>query len=67
MIKYLVKPGYVYSKTDGQRHYIGASKLIGLYRVDPKECYISRGGPGEPEGLIVLSPQYDGNYSLPEN
>ena len=67
MIKYLIQPGYVYSKTDEQRHYIGIAQLMDLYRVDPSECRIARGAPGEATGLTVLAPRYDGDYTLPKN
>jgi hypothetical protein len=61
--KYLVKPGYVFSKSDGDKHWISADKLIRLYQVNPRECVISHPYL-DPEDLIVLEPRYDGNYEL---
>jgi len=77
MIKYLVIPDWVVSKTDGQFHYINADKLIKLYNVDRRECKII--GESKPEcrsriyesrlldqykDLIKLAPRYDGNYKI---
>jgi hypothetical protein len=67
--RYLLCPGYVTSKNDGQRHFINAYELTRLYGVDPRECVaVPHNRPGwlPPEGLIPLSPRYDGNYRLPE-
>lgn len=70
MIKYIIMPGFVKSKNDGETHYISASKLIHLYGVNPKECYIVRDGEMEsiPKSVSktakVLSPKYNGDYSL---
>lgn len=72
MAKYLVIPGHIPSKNDGQMHYVGYSTLVRLYRVDPDECtdcaplLLPDGGqyiPAKP--LIELRPRYDGNYTLP--
>lgn len=68
--KYLVIAGEITSKNDGERHWIGTSKLCALYGVDPKECYrIDRPHfdqiPFDLTDLPVLAPRYDGNYSLP--
>lgn len=38
--KYLVCPGAVFSKNDGQEHFISAEQLIRLYKVNPKDCRI---------------------------
>ncbi len=76
MLKYVVCPGEVTSKTDGQRHYIGPMQLMKLYGVDPRECEIYEPAPWWPraiyrmaeeaqQGLIRLAPRYDGNYTLP--
>lgn len=73
-MKYLVKPDYIYSKHDGDRHLISGRELIRLYGVDPKNCKIA---PFEhtdyiqdeledrmvaQKGLIVLRPRYQGDY-----
>lgn len=65
MIKYLVMPGNMPSKNDGDIHYISAQKLISLYGVNKNECVIA----GERSSsynnkLIILSPRYDGDYTL---
>jgi hypothetical protein len=73
--KYVICPGEVTSKTDGQRHYIGPMQLMRLYGVDPQECEIYEPAPWWPEsyyrmaeerqrGLPRLGPRYDGNYEL---
>ena len=67
MIKYAVYPGYVLSR-DGNRHYITASQLANLYRVNSRECIVI--DPIRPEtsfglntnNLINLYPRDDGNY-----
>lgn len=66
--KYLVIPGPVLSKNDGDRHHIGAARLMQLYGVSPRECVIApedRRGWQPPSHLIQLRPRYDGNYDLP--
>ena len=72
-IKYVVCPGYIRSKTDGDRHFITASQLIHLYGVDPTECIVRRHDMSEheerlfraPEDAIHLYPRYNGDYTLP--
>ena len=67
--RYIVFPGRVPSRNDGQWHYIDAPSLMRLYRVRPEECMVVRGEAallGLPKGLIPLVPRYDGNYELPE-
>jgi hypothetical protein len=72
--KYLIIPGYVISKSDGDRHYVSGMELIRLYGVDRDECVIvpygwpkRRGGMSEQyiNSLIHLEPRLDGDYSLP--
>lgn len=73
--KYVLCPGMVTSKTDGQRHYIGPHALAQLYGVDMKECEIYEPAPWWPrsyhqiaeerhKGLPRLSTRYDGNYTI---
>ena len=73
--KYVICPGMVESRTDGQRHYIGAMQLMKLYKVDPRVCEIYEPAQWWPAsfyryaderhaGLIRLGPRYDGNYEL---
>lgn len=61
--KYLVIPGRVRSKKDGEVHYVGPWALMRLYGVNPRECVIMR--PGLGEGLVRLAPRADGVYRLP--
>lgn len=73
--KYVICPGNVISKSDGQRHYIGPMQLIQLYGLDPSECEIYEPAPWWPEsfyrmaeerncGLVKLGPRHDGNYEM---
>jgi hypothetical protein len=75
-MKYAVYPGYVTSKNDGDRHWIGATELIRLYGVRIEECEIYEPAPWWPHsyytwekerlaGLVELRPRYDGNYATP--
>lgn len=68
--RYVLCPGYVRSKTDGQRHYISAGQLAKLYRVKWSDCMVyseerlvgfSR---EQRERLAWLYPSPDGNYKL---
>ena len=40
MIKYMLHPGMVISRTDRDKHYISARKLIELYNLNRNECVI---------------------------
>lgn len=68
--KYLLCPGYIRSKKDGQVHYVGASDLMRLYNVDPRECVIfhhkAEHNHSRMDSLIKLYPKYNGDYTLPE-
>lgn len=64
--KYLLLPGYVRSKTDGQSHYVSADQLVRLYGVDWRECVVGVDVP-ELDKLIVLMPRRDGNYAVPKS
>ena len=73
MSTYGIMPGWIISQNDGGEHWVSARQLIRLYRVNPDECVIVP--PGKPErqfkafgldGLIILRPRYDGNYTLEE-
>lgn len=78
MKKYLLCPGYVTSRTDGDQHYITAEQLARLYRVNPSECEVLTKAEVRREtvtmtearrrrqaGLIKLGPRDDGDYRLP--
>ena len=73
--KYVICPGKVISKTDGQLHYIGPMQLMRLYGVDPRECEIHEPAPywtkshyrlaeERQRGLQRLRPSSHGNYEL---
>lgn len=69
--KYLCIAGYVYSKTDGDRHFIPAHRLADLYGVDRRQCIYAQDGSekllrSDVQNLIVLRPRGDGDYRLPE-
>ena len=70
MIRYLLYPGYVFSRFDGQRHFITAPQLARLYKVSLMECHIVHADQDlrgfRHEGLIKLVPRYSGNYQRPE-
>jgi hypothetical protein len=76
--RYLLFPGSVTSRADGDRHHITAHQLAHLYRVPMDECVvmpvqspqnhrsrmalIDRAQRGE---LLTLTPRPDGNYTPP--
>jgi len=70
--KYLLCPGRVTSKTDGDDHFIDERALARLYGVSMSECEVrperafGRFGWRPTPGLIELRPRYDGNYKLPD-
>lgn len=68
--KYIICPGFVVSKNDGDCHFIDASTLMNLYKVNPMECIVNRDHDSirgiDTTKLIWLSPRYDGNYQLVE-
>lgn len=62
-IRYLLCPGYVFSKFDGDRHFISAEKLKDLYGVDWPDCDVLKPGINlNKYKYIYLFPRYDGNY-----
>ena len=72
--KYAVFSGHVISKNDGERHFIDNLQLCRLYGVNPKECVMvnskfrtSYCDQTYIDSLIPLTPQYDGDYSIPNS
>jgi hypothetical protein len=69
---YVLFPGEVTSRTDGQEHYITAPELARLYGVEYAKCKVVyryeessiRGYRKQPND-VELYPRYDGNYKLP--
>lgn len=69
MIKYVIHPGTVHSKNDGDRHFITFQMLCRLYGIDQRECLdYSRDLVSRDEETIKklkhLYPQSNGNYRL---
>jgi hypothetical protein len=75
--KYVLFPGWIRSRSDNQRHYISYVKLANLYGVDLKECIVMPDVDSpqyhtelqrlaDMRELIMLHPQYDGNYTISE-
>ena len=68
MKKYIVRPGCVTSRSDGDRHYISAGMLMHLHQVQISECVIIRNKEdlyklkGFRRNLINLIPRADGRY-----
>lgn len=60
----VIHPGWVYSQTDGDRHYITSSRLIKLYRLNPKDvvinCYYGLHPRANQD--IHFFPLYNGDY-----
>lgn len=54
-LKYVICPGTVISKTDGQRHYVGAMQLMRLYGVDQRECEIHEPAPWWPRSYYKIA------------
>lgn len=66
--KYLLIGGEIYSKYDGELHYINAHKLCQLYNLNPIECIFAEANIPETwlgyDGLIELYPMSNANYKL---
>jgi len=63
--RYVLHPGYVYSKNDGDRHFIGGPRLAQLYGVDIRDCVFGDVPQySELPGDIHLRPSRCGNYTL---
>ncbi len=67
--QYALHPGNVCSQSDGDLHYITPSKLIHLYKVNPRECFVwnDESSKGRDfDNYVHLYPDYLGEYTLPE-
>jgi hypothetical protein len=65
--RYVLHPGYMRSKHDGDEHFIGGPRLARLYSVDIRDCVYGDVRTYAPrEGDIHLCPRFDGDYRLPE-
>jgi hypothetical protein len=64
-VRYVLHPGYIRSKHDGDEHFIGGPRLARLYGVDIRDCVYGDTRRYAPrQGDIHLRPRYDGNYDL---
>jgi hypothetical protein len=70
---YLLHPGLIRSKNDGQLHYVSARRLADLYGVPLRQCEVcpdprssAAHGWKRPECVIDLYPNYHGDYTLPQ-
>jgi hypothetical protein len=67
--RYVLHPGYVRSRIDGDLHFITAAVLAQLYNVPMRKCVVHRPGDvftgsGLPKNLVHLYPRYDGDYRV---
>lgn len=72
--RYVLHPGHVISKEDGQRHYVDARALMFLYKVHADDCVDPSNLPPfrhsdtsfkVDDSIIHLYPQSSGDYRLP--
>lgn len=68
--RYLLCPGPVRSRADGQVYHIGAAQLANLYGVSMAECVVlTYGGTllntRDRRELVALTPRANGDYGLP--
>lgn len=65
-VRYVLHPGYIRSKNDGDRHFIGGPRLARLYGVSLLDCVYGDVPTYTPrEGDIHLRPRFNGDYQLP--
>lgn len=67
MTRYVLHPGCVTSKRDGDRHFINGRTLAHLYGVDYSTCVFGDVPPPryiERPGDVHLYPRYDGDYDV---
>ena len=65
--RFVLFPGWIISKNDGDRHYIGVAALRRLYRVPSSaNCVVFREGVLFSEDDIECRPRYDGDYPVLE-
>jgi hypothetical protein len=67
--RYVLCPGWITSRNDGDRHYISAAKLARYYGVNLRDCLIELPGKSRRfqvhEKMVFLNPRLDGDYRLP--
>lgn len=62
---YVLHPGEIRSRTDGQVHFIGFMQLVELYGLAPQMCIDASCATGfcrEIDTEVNLYPRYDGKY-----
>ncbi len=70
MKKYVLHPGIVISRSDGDKHFISAAKLCELYKVRWEDCIVAKPNwergftPEFRSGLVNLAPDSTGVYEL---
>jgi hypothetical protein len=70
-VYYVVCPGWIESKNDGQRHFIGAMQLMNLYGLNTRrhDVHIEPSASWEfhgwnpPTDAVYLRPRYHGDYT----
>lgn len=68
--RYVLHPGPVVSRTDGQEHLIDARALVWLHQVRREDCMLGvdpayrRLSEAERAALVPLAPRYDGDYPV---
>lgn len=79
--RYLLCPGWVTSRADGQDHHVDAADLARLYGVPMSECVVLPGALAfhsrytrgqllarvDAGDLVALRPRHDGDYRLPQS
>jgi len=64
MVRYILHPGKVISRTDGDWHFIGFGELVRLYRLDQQKCIDGTTLINTRSDDVHLYPMESGNYSL---
>jgi hypothetical protein len=65
---FMLRPGWVQSSSDGGWHFITFETLRNLYGLKPSQCRYYKevwGGLATKPEHPVLTPKYDGDYTLP--
>jgi len=61
--RFVLKPGYVISKSDGDRHFISVHQLRWLYSIPRGSSVVTfQEGMTIRDGDVICEPRYDGNY-----
>lgn len=64
--RYVLHPGIVFSRTDGDVHHVGARRLADLYGVNPRRAEVYDEHARYPDNAIHLYPDDSGRYKLPK-